>query len=98
MHTLTLILLVIAAISFGLAAAGVPSRVNLVALGLLAWVAVPLITALQLGGQAIDGRTSVSCAVDRPCVVRVAGADLHADGHRMADAHRWVTCPRLARG
>jgi len=47
MHTLTLILLVIAAISFGLAAAGVPSRVNLVALGLLAWVAVPLITALQ---------------------------------------------------
>ena len=47
MHTLTIVLLIIAAISFGLAAAGVPSRVNLVALGLLAWVAVPLIAALQ---------------------------------------------------
>jgi hypothetical protein len=44
---LTLILLLIAAVCFGLAAAGVPSRVNLVALGLLAWVAVPLIAALQ---------------------------------------------------
>ena len=47
MHTLTIVLLIIAAISFGLAAAGVSSRVNLVALGLLAWVAVPLIAALQ---------------------------------------------------
>ena len=46
MHTLTIVLFIIAAISFGLAAAGVPSRVNLVALGLLAWVAVPLIAAL----------------------------------------------------
>jgi hypothetical protein len=43
---LTLILLIIAAISFGLAAAGVPSRVNLVALGLLAWVLTVLIPAL----------------------------------------------------
>ena len=39
MHTLTIILLVIAAVCFGLAAAGVPSRV--------AWVLVPLIAALQ---------------------------------------------------
>jgi len=47
MHTIDLILLIVAAISFGLAAASVPSKINLVALGLLAWVAVPLIAALQ---------------------------------------------------
>jgi len=47
MHTLDLILLIIAAVCFGLAAAGVPSRVNLIALGLLAWVLVPLIAALR---------------------------------------------------
>ena len=47
MRTLDLILLIVAAIAFGLAAAGVPSRVNLIALGLLAWVLVPLIAALQ---------------------------------------------------
>ena len=47
MHTLNLILLVIAAACFGLAAAGVPSRVAWVPLGLLAWVLVPLIAALQ---------------------------------------------------
>ena len=47
MHALTIVLYVIAALCFGLAAAGVSSRVNLVALGLLAWVAVPLIAALQ---------------------------------------------------
>ena len=46
MRTLTLILLIIAAISFGLAAAGVPSKVNLVALGLLAWVLTELIPLL----------------------------------------------------
>ena len=39
MHTIDLVLLLIAVICFGLAAAGVPSRV--------AWVAVPLIAALQ---------------------------------------------------
>jgi len=47
MHTLTIVLYVIAAVCFGLAAAGVPSRVAWVPLGLLAWVLVPLIAALQ---------------------------------------------------
>ena len=47
MHAIVIVLLIISALSFGLAAAGVPSRVNLVALGLLAWVLVPLIAALQ---------------------------------------------------
>ena len=47
MHTIDLVLLLIAAICFGLAAFNVPVRVNLVALGLLAWVLVPLIAALQ---------------------------------------------------
>ena len=44
---LTIVLLVIAAVCFGLAAAGVPSRVAWVPLGLLAWVLVPLIAALR---------------------------------------------------
>ena len=47
MHTIDLILLIVAAISFGLAAAGVPSRVNFIGLGLLAWVLTVLIPALQ---------------------------------------------------
>jgi hypothetical protein len=47
MRTIDLILYVIAAICFGLAAAGVSSRVNPIALGLLAWVLIPLIAALQ---------------------------------------------------
>ena len=47
MHTLTIILLIIAAVCFGLAAAGVPSRVAWVPLGLLAWVLTALIPALQ---------------------------------------------------
>ena len=38
MRTVDLILLIIAAVCFGLAALGVGSRVNLLALGLLAWV------------------------------------------------------------
>ena len=46
MHTIDLILLIVAAVCFGLAAAGVPSRVSWVPLGLLAWVLVPLIAAL----------------------------------------------------
>lgn len=40
---LTLVLLIIAAVCFGIAALGVPSRVNLVALGLLAWVLTEII-------------------------------------------------------
>lgn len=47
MHTIVLILLIIAAISFALAAAGVSSRVNLIALGLFAWVLTVLIPVLQ---------------------------------------------------
>jgi len=43
---LTLILLLIAAICFGLAAFNVPVRVNLVALGLLAWVLTLLVPKL----------------------------------------------------
>jgi hypothetical protein len=44
---LNIVLLLIAAVCFGLAAFGVGGgRVNLVALGLLAWVLVPLIAAL----------------------------------------------------
>jgi len=44
---LTLILLIIAAVCFALATFNVATRVNLVALGLFAWVLVPLIAALQ---------------------------------------------------
>ena len=44
---LTVVLLVLAAVCFGLAAFGVPSRVSWVPLGLLAWVLVPLIAALR---------------------------------------------------
>ena len=47
MHTLTILLLIVAAISFGLSAFMVPARVNLLGIGLLAWVLVPLIAALQ---------------------------------------------------
>jgi len=47
MHTIDLILLIVAAVSFGLAAAGVPSKVNWIGLGLLAWVLVPLSAALR---------------------------------------------------
>lgn len=43
---LDLILYLIAAICFGLAAFGVAARVNLLALGLLAWVLVPLLHAI----------------------------------------------------
>lgn len=44
MRTLDIILYVIAAVCFVLAAVNVTSRVNLLAAGLLAWVLVPLIT------------------------------------------------------
>ena len=50
MTTLTLILLVVALVCFLASAAGVPSRVGLVALGLAAWVLVPLIGAAQALG------------------------------------------------
>lgn len=48
MNTVNLILLLIAAVCFALAAFGVATqRVNLLALGLLAWVLVPLIALAQ---------------------------------------------------
>lgn len=51
MNILDLVLLLTAAICFGLAAFGaVVSRVNLLALGLLAWVLVPLLDAISAAG------------------------------------------------
>lgn len=48
MRTLDLVLYLIAAICFALAALGVASsRINLVAAGLFAWVLVPLIALLN---------------------------------------------------
>lgn len=48
MTVLYLILLILATVCFGAAASNrVASRVNLVALGLLLWVAVPLIQTIQ---------------------------------------------------
>lgn len=46
METVVLILLIAGAVCFGLAAAGVAARVNLVALGLFAWILSVLIPAL----------------------------------------------------
>ncbi len=46
MPMVSLILLVAAAVCFGLSAFGVSSRVNLVALGLLCWVLAELVPAL----------------------------------------------------
>jgi hypothetical protein len=49
-HPLHLILLLIAAILFALAALNVASaRVNLIAAGLFAWVLVSVLTALSIG-------------------------------------------------
>lgn len=48
MQTLYMILFLLAGVSFGLAAGGiVVRRVNFIALGLLLWVAVPFIQAVQ---------------------------------------------------
>ena len=47
MHTFTVIALIIAALCFGAAALGVSARVDLVALGLLAWVLTVLVPALS---------------------------------------------------
>jgi hypothetical protein len=48
MHTLYVILYLIAAVCFAAAALGAPvRRVNLVAAGLLAWVLVPLIATIN---------------------------------------------------
>lgn len=47
MDVITLVLLLAGAVCFGLAAANVATRVNLVALGLLLWVITALIPAVQ---------------------------------------------------
>ena len=48
MSALVLILLILAAVCFALTAFGAPvGRVNLLALGLLAWVLVPLLHAVS---------------------------------------------------
>jgi hypothetical protein len=47
MSTLYLVLLIVAAVCFALASWGVASRVNLLALGLLAWVLVPLVQRIH---------------------------------------------------
>lgn len=47
MNVVYIILLVIAAVCFAAAAAEVKARINLLAVGLLAWVLVPLIQRLQ---------------------------------------------------
>jgi hypothetical protein len=47
MRTLDTVLLIIGAACFALATFGVKARVDLVPLGLLAWILVPLIAALQ---------------------------------------------------
>lgn len=46
---LALLLLLLSFVCFILAAVGVPSRVNFVALGLMFWVLVPLLNAVHLG-------------------------------------------------
>lgn len=46
MHTIVLVLLIVSALSFGAAVVGVRSRVDLVALGLLAWVLTVLLPQL----------------------------------------------------
>jgi hypothetical protein len=47
MDVITVVLLLAGAICFGLAAANVATRVNLVALGLLFWIITALIPAVQ---------------------------------------------------
>lgn len=49
-HPLYVVLYIVAAVLFFLAAINVASaRVNLIAAGLLAWVLVPLLTSLSVG-------------------------------------------------
>jgi hypothetical protein len=47
MEVLLLVLLIAAAVCFGLAAANLATRVNLVALGLLLWVLTAIVPAAQ---------------------------------------------------
>lgn len=47
MEAFILIMLAIGAVCFALAALGVPARVQLVPLGLLAWIATQLVPALD---------------------------------------------------
>ena len=47
MHTLTIVCFLIAAVSFALATINATARINLIALGLLAWAIVPLAHTLN---------------------------------------------------
>lgn len=47
MKVIDLILLLIGAVCFALAAVGVAARINPLALGLLAWILVPLIAVID---------------------------------------------------
>ena len=47
MEAIFLVLLIVAAVCFALAAFNTAARVNLVALGLFAWILIPLIKAIQ---------------------------------------------------
>lgn len=47
MHVVILVLLILAAVCFALAAFNIVARVNLVALGLFAWVLTALIPIIQ---------------------------------------------------
>lgn len=47
MDVVYLILLVLAAGAFALAVAGIPARINMLALGLLCWVLVPLLQQIH---------------------------------------------------
>lgn len=47
MEVLLLLLLIAAAVCFGLAAANIPSRPNLIGLGLLFWVLTAIVPAIQ---------------------------------------------------
>lgn len=47
MGVVNLLLLILAAVSFGIATSNIPTKFNPIALGLLLWIMVPLITAIQ---------------------------------------------------
>lgn len=51
MRTITLLLYTAAAVCFLLATLGVAGRINLIPLGLLAWITVPLLQALDAMDQ-----------------------------------------------
>jgi len=51
MTVLTLVLLIVGAVCFAIATINAPNRFNLVSLGLLAWILVPLIHTIRALGH-----------------------------------------------